>query len=158
MRENTQKKLLKQFSEIQEQNNEQRIKIDGLAKNITLLEYKKSHINDELQNKLDFDEKNYEKNLRLYKSLMRKYEYFLEEYNTYMKSGNEITKIDVKLNDYTNAKYTLKEEDLDIELNEQILRKENLIDNINDLKSKIKFLEKKQKEEKLKEEKKKSFM
>lgn len=154
MRENTQKKLLKQFSEIQEQNNEQRIKIDGLAKNITLLEYKKSHINDELQNKLDFDEKNYEKNLRLYKSLMRKYEYFLEEYNTYMKSGNEITKIDVKLNDYTNAKYTLKEEDLDIELNEQILRKENLIDNINDLKSKIKFLEEKQKEEKLKEEKK----
>ena len=150
MRENTHKNLLKQFSEIQEQNDEQRQKIDGLTKNITLLEYKKSHINDELQTQLDLDERKYEKNLRLYKSLMRKYEYFLEEYNTYIKSGNEIAKVDVKLNDYTNAKNTLIEEDLDIELNEQLLRKKNLMDNINELKIKIKILEDKQKEEKLK--------
>ena len=150
MRENTHKNLLKQFSEIQEQNDEQRQKIDGLTKNITLLEYKKSHINDELQTQLDLDERKYEKNLRLYKSLMRKYEYFLEEYNTYIKSGNEIAKVDVKLNDYTNAKNTLIEEDLDIELNEQLLRKKNLMDNINELKIKIKILEDKQKEDKLK--------
>jgi len=150
MRENTHKNLLKQFSEIQEQNDEQRQKIDGLTKNITLLEYKKSHINDELQTQLDLDERKYEKNLRLYKSLMRKYEYFLEEYNTYIKSGNEIAKIDVKLNDNTNAKNTLIEEDLDIELNEQLLRKKNLMDNINELKIKIKILEDKQKEDKLK--------
>ena len=153
MRENTHKNLLKQFSEIQEQNDEQRQKIDGLTKNITLLEYKKSHINDELQTQLDLDERKYEKNLRLYKSLMRKYEYFLEEYNTYIKSGNEIAKVDVKLNDYTNAKNTLIEEDLDIELNEQLLRKKNLMDNINELKIKIKILEDKQKEDKLKHEK-----
>ena len=150
MRENTHKNLLKQFSEIQEQNDEQRQKIDGLTKNITLLEYKKSHINDELQTQLDLDERKYEKNLRLYKSLMRKYEYFLEEYNTYIKSGNEIAKVDVKINDYTNAKNTLIEEDLDIELNEQLLRKKNLMDNINELKIKIKILEDKQKEDKLK--------
>jgi hypothetical protein len=150
MRENTHKNLLKQFSEIQEQNDEQRQKIDGLTKNITLLEYKKSHINDELQTQLDLDERKYEKNLRLYKSLMRKYEYFLEEYNAYIKSGNEIAKIDVKLNDNTNAKNTLIEEDLDIELNEQLLRKKNLMDNINELKIKIKILEDKQKEDKLK--------
>ena len=150
MRENTHRNLLKQFSEIQEQNDEQRQKIDGLTKNITLLEYKKSHINDELQTQLDLDERKYEKNLRLYKSLMRKYEYFLEEYNTYIKSGNEIAKVDVKLNDYTNAKNTLIEEDLDIELNEQLLRKKNLMDNINELKIKIKILEDKQKEDKLK--------
>ena len=150
MRENTHKNLLKQFSEIQEQNDEQRQKIDGLTKNITLLEYKKSHINDELQTQLNLEERKYEKNLRLYKSLMRKYEYFLEEYNTYIKSGNEIAKIDVKLNDNTNAKNTLIEEDLDIELNEKLLRKKNLMDNINELKLKIKILEDKQKEDKLK--------
>ena len=150
MRENTHKNLLKQFSEIQEQNDEQRQKIDGLTKNITLLEYKKSHINDELQTQLNLEERKYEKNLRLYKSLMRKYEYFLEEYNTYIKSGNEITKVDVKINDYTNAKNTLIEEDLDIELNEKLLRKKNLMDNINELKLKIKILEDKQKEDKLK--------
>ena len=154
MKENTQRSLLKQFSEIQEQNNEQRQKIDTLTKNISLLEYKKSTINDELQNQLNLDERKYETNLRLYKSLMRKYEYFLEEYNTYIKSGNEITSVDVKLNDYTNAKNTLIEEDLDIELNEQLLRKKNLMDNINDLKLKIKNLEEKQKKEKLKQEKK----
>ena len=153
MKENAQKSLLKQFSEIQEQNNEQRQKIDSLAKNISLLEYKKSTINDELQNQLQLDERKYETNLRLYKSLMRKYEYFLEEYNTYIKSGNEVASVDVKLNDYTNAKNTLIEEDLDIELNEQLLRKKNLMDNINDLKLKIKVLEQKQKEEKLKQEK-----
>ena len=153
MRENTHKNLLKQFSEIQEQNDEQRQKIDGLTKNITLLEYKKSHINDELQTQLNLEERKYEKNLRLYKSLMRKYEYYLEEYNTYIKSGNEITKVDVKINDYTNAKNTLIEEDLDIELNEKLLRKKNLMDNINELKLKIKILKDKQKEDKLKHEK-----
>ena len=153
MRENTHRNLLKQFSEIQEQNDEQRQKIDGLTKNITLLEYKKSHINDELQTQLNLEERKYEKNLRLYKSLMRKYEYYLEEYNTYIKSGNEITKVDVKINDYTNAKNTLIEEDLDIELNEKLLRKKNLMDNINELKLKIKILKDKQKEDKLKHEK-----
>jgi len=157
MRENTNKKLLKQFSEIQEQNNEQRKKIDGLAKNITLLEYKKDHITDELQTQLNFDEGNYEKHLKLYKLLKMKYEYFLEEYNTYIKSGNEITKIDVKLFDDTNARNTLIEENLDIELTEQKLKTKNLMDNINNLKNKIKILKEKQKEEKIKEEKKEHF-
>lgn len=157
MRENTNKKLLKQFSEIQEQNNEQRKEIDNLSKNITSLEYKKEHIIDELQNKLNFDQRNYEKHLRLYKSLSRKYEYYMDEYNTYIKSGNEITKVDVKLFDNTNAKNTLIEEDLDIELNEQLIKKKNLMDNINTLKIKIKKLEDIQSEEQLKEEKKQSL-
>ena len=157
MRENTNKKLLKQFAEIQEKNNEQRQKIDGLSKNITLLEYKRAHINDELQTQLNFDERNYEKHLQLYKSLARKYEFFLEEYNTYIKSGNEITKVEVKLNDNTNARNFLIEEDLDIELNEKLIKKKNLLENINNLKIKLKFLEEKQKEEKLKEEKKQNY-
>ena len=157
MRENTNKKLLKQFAEIQEKNDEQRQKIDGLAKNITLLEYKRAHINDELQTQLNFDERKYEKHLRLYKSLVRKYEFFLEEYNTYTKSGNEITKVEVKLNDETNARNSIIEEDLDIELKEVLLKKKNLLDNINNLKIKLKILEERQKEEKLKEEKKQYF-
>ena len=157
MRENTNKTLMKQFSEIQERNNEQRKKIDNLSKNISLLEYKKSHVNDELETKLTFDASNYEKHLRLYKALKRKYEYLIEEYNTFIKSGNEITKIDVKLFDNTNAKNFLIEENLDIALNEQKIRKQNLLDNISDLKIKIKYLKEKQEEEKLKEEKKKYF-
>ena len=157
IKENTNKKLMGQFSKIQDQNNEQRKKIDNLSKDITLLEYKRCHANDELENQLVFDEKNYEKHLRLYKSLKRKYEYLIEEYNTFMKSGNEITKIEVKLFDDTNAKNSIIEENLDIELNEQRIRKQNLMDNINDIKKKIKFMEEKQKEEQLKEEKKLRF-
>ena len=133
------------------------IKLDLSTKRNSLLEYKKNHINDELQTQLDFDEKTYEKHVRLYKALIRKYDYFLDEYNTYIKSGNEITKVDVKLYDNTNAKNSLIEENLDIELNEQIIRKQNLMENINNLKEKIKFLAEKQKEEKLKEEKKHHF-
>ena len=157
MRENTNKKLLKQFAEIQEKNDEQRQKIDSLSKKITLLEYKNAHINDELQTQLNLDEANYEKHLRLYKSLVRKYEFFLEEYNAYSKSGIEITKVEVKLNDDTNARNSLIEEDLDIELNEQLIKKKNLLDNINNLKIKLKILEERQKEEKLKGEKKQNF-
>lgn len=153
IKKNINKKLLKQFNEIQEENNVQRIKIDDLGKNITLLEFKRDHLTDELQDQFKTDETNYEKHMKLYKSLVRKYEYYLEEYNTYMKSGNEIAKIDVKLFDDTRAKNTLIEENLDIKLNEQLLKKENLMDNINDLKEKIKILEEKQKEEQEKEEK-----
>ena len=148
VKENTNQKLMKQFSEIQEKNNKQRKRIDGLSKNINLLEYKKSHVNDELETQLVIDEKNYEKHLKLYKILKLKYEYFLEEYNSFVKSGNEITKIDVKLFDDMNAKNYLIEENLDIELNEQKMRSQNLIDNIKELKLKIKKLDEKQKEEK----------
>jgi len=157
MRENTYQKLLRQFSEIQEQNNEQRVKIEELSKNINLLEYKKAHINDELQSKLDLEEKNYEKHLRLYKSLIRKYEYYLNEYNMFSKSGNEIAQIDVKLFDNTNVKNTIMEEDLRIELNEKIIKKENLLENINMLKKRIKILQERQKDYKLKEVNKKHF-
>ena len=78
----------------------------------------------------------------------------MEEYNTFLKCGDEITKIDVKLFDDTNAKNALIEENLEVELNEKLIKKSYLLDNINNLKLQIKIIEDKQKEEKLLEEKK----
>ena len=154
MRENIHSQLVERFNTIQEQNNEQRIKIEELSKKIKSLEHKLSTVQNELQAEIDEDRKNYEKISRLYNTLIRKYKFFLEEYNEYNKTGSEITSIDVKLNDFTKVKNSLKEEDLEIELNEKIIKKENLMMNINNLKKKIKILEDKKKEEQLKEEKK----
>ena len=154
MRQTTKEKLNKEFIDIQERNSKQREKIETLQYKINELEYRKSHLQEELQKQLEKDEKKYEQHLKLYKSLYKKYEYFLEEYNTFLKCGDEITKIDVKLFDDTNAKNALIEENLEVELNEKLIKKSYLLDNINNLKLQIKIIEDKQKEEKLLEEKK----
>ena len=154
MRQTTKEKLNKEFIDIQERNAKQREKIETLQNKINELEYRKSHLQEELQKQLEKDEKKYEQHLKLYKSLYKKYEYFLEEYNTFLKCGDEITKIDVKLFDDTNAKNALIEENLEVELNEKLIKKSYLLDNINNLKLQIKIIEDKQKEEKLLEEKK----
>ena len=154
MRQTTKEKLNKEFIDIQEGNAKQREKIETLQYKINELEYRKSHLQEELQKQLEKDEKKYEQHLKLYKSLYKKYEYFLEEYNTFLKCGDEITKIDVKLFDDTNAKNALIEENLEVELNEKLIKKSYLLDNINNLKLQIKIIEDKQKEEKLLEEKK----
>ena len=154
MRELAKVKLGKDFIDIQERNAKQREKIESLQNSINDLEYKKSHLNEELQKQVEKDEKKYEEHLKMYKSLLKKYYFFLDEYNTFLKSGDEITKIDVKLDDETNAKNYLIEEDLEVKLNEKLIKKSYLLGNINDLKLQIKFIEDKQKEEKLREEKK----
>ena len=154
MRELAKVKLGKDFIDIQERNAKQREKIESLQNSINDLEYKKSHLNEELQKQVEKDEKKYEEHLKMYKSLLKKYYFFLDEYNTFLKSGDEITKIDVKLDDETNAKNFLIEEDLEVKLNEKLIKKSYLLGNINDLKLQIKFIEDKQKEEKLREEKK----
>ena len=154
MRELAKVKLGKDFIDIQERNAKQREKIESLQNNINDLEYKKSHLNEELQKQVEKDEKKYEEHLKMYKSLLKKYYFFLDEYNTFLKSGDEITKIDVKLDDETNAKNYLIEEDLEVKLNEKLIKKSYLLGNINDLKLQIKYIEDKQKEEKLREEKK----
>ncbi len=154
MRELAKVKLGKDFIDIQERNAKQREKIESLQNSINDLEYKKSHLNEELQKQLEKDEKKYEEHLKMYKSLLKKYDYFLDEYNTFLKCGDEITKIDVKLFDDTNAKNYLIEENLEVELNEKLIKKSYLLGNINNLKLQIKFIEDKQKEEKLSEEKK----
>ena len=154
MRELAKVKLGKDFIDIQERNAKQREKIESLQNSINDLEYKKSHLNEELQKQVEKDEKKYEEHLKMYKSLLKRYYFFLDEYNTFLKSGDEITKIDVKLDDETNAKNYLIEEDLEVKLNEKLIKKSYLLGNINDLKLQIKFIEDKQKEEKLREEKK----
>ena len=153
IRQNANKILLVKYKDIQEKNNVQRKELDELDKKITFLENKKTTINEELQNQLINEQKKYEKYLKLYKILKNKYEYFLEEYNSYMKSGDEITKVEVKLFDDTNARNSIIEEDLEVKLNEKLIKKDNLVDKINQLKIKIKYLEEKQKEEKEREEK-----
>jgi hypothetical protein len=154
IRQITKEKLTKELNEIQIRNTQQRDKIETLQKKLDALEYQKAHLNEELEKKMEFDENNYEKQLKLYKVLCKKYEIFLAEYNSYLKSGDEIAKIDVKLFDDTNIKNSLIEEDLDVELNEKLLKKSYLLNNINSLKSKIAVIEEKLHEEKIKEEKK----
>ena len=154
MREMTKVKLAKDFNEIQIRNSEQREKIETLQNKIKELEYKKSHLNEELQKQMEKDEKKYEEHLKMYKTLYKKYEFFLDEYNSFLKSGDEITKVDVKLDDDTNAKNYLIEENLEVELNEKLIKKSYLLDNINSLKLQIKIIEEKQQEERLREEKK----
>ena len=77
----------------------------------------------------------------------------MDEYNSYLKTGDEITKIEVKLFDDTNIKNSLIEEDLEVKLSDKLLKKTFLLGNIKDLKLQIKLVEEKLQEEKLKEEK-----
>lgn len=155
MRENSTRELQKQFNEVTEQTNEQRKKIEELGKKVNLLQYKNDHIQEELQSKLNNEETNYDDTLKKYKTLTNKYDYFLEEYNSYDKTGNEITKQEVKLFDNTKVKNILIEEDLKIKLNEKLLKKNNLMNKKNNIKNEIKLLEDKIKEQQLIDEKKK---
>ena len=57
LKENTNKKLLKEFSDIQEKNSQQKEKIDSLIFNIKDLEFKKINIKKELQEKIKVEKK-----------------------------------------------------------------------------------------------------
>ena len=155
MRENTNRELQKQFNEVTDQTNEQRIKIEEIGKKLSLLQYKKDHIEEELQSELNKEEINYDDHLKEYKTLINKYDYFLEEYNSYDKTGNEIAKQEVKLFDNTKVKNMLIEEDLNIKLNEKLLKRNNLMNKKNKIQNEIKMLEEKIREQQLIEEKKK---
>jgi len=157
MRKKTYIELQEQFIQVQRQTNEQNQEIEKLGKKVQSLEYKKEHIQEELQKQLEKDEKSFYNHIESYRTLCNKYEYYLEEYNTYDKTGNEKTSIEVKLFDDTNAKNSLIEEDLKVKLNEKLIKKNNLINQKNYLRKEIKILEDKQKEEELKEEKKNKF-
>ena len=157
MRKKTFIELQEQFNQVQRQANEQNKKIEELDKKVKSLEYKKDHIQEELQKQLEKDEQNFLKHVESYRTLCNKYEYFLEEYNTYDKTGDEKTQVEVKLFDDTNAKYSLIEEDLKVKLNDKLLKKNNLINQKSYLIKEIKILEDKQKEEQMNEEKKNKF-
>ena len=157
MRKKTFIELQEQFIQVQRQVNEQNKKVEELDKKVQSLEFKKNHIQEELQRQLENDEKKFYEHVESYTTLCHKYEYYLEEYNTYDKTGNEKTQVEVKLFDDTNAKNSLIEEDLKVKLNEKLLKKNNLINQKSYLIKEIKILEDKQKEEQLKEEKKNKF-
>ena len=106
---------------------------------------------------MEKDAKKYEEHIKLYKILVKKYRYYLDEYNSYLKTGDEITKIEVKLNDETNAKNCIIEENLEVDLSEKLIKKSVLLKNINNLKLQIKVMEEIQEEEKEKRKKEQLF-
>ena len=154
LKENKNKELLQRFSEIGEKNNKQKEKLDSLTFKVLDLEYKKSNLNVELKAQFETEQKNYEEKLKAYKALLCRHEYFLDEYNSFLKTADEMTKIDVKLFDDTKTRTILIKEDLDIKLNEKLLQKSYLMSNINKLKSKIKMIKEQEKEKKWNKEKK----
>ena len=157
MRRNSNTTLIKDFNDVQLRNAEQREKIEKLEKKIKELEFKKANLQNELQKQMEKDAKIYEDHLKLYQILVKKYKYYLDEYNSYLKTGDEITKIEVKLTDETNAKNCLIEENLEVELSEKLIKKSNLMTKINNLKLQIKEMEEKQEEEKIRKKKEKLY-
>ena len=85
-------------------------------------------------------------NEKQYNILSNGYEYYKDEYNSFLKTGDEMTKINVKLDDDTNAKNELIKEDLEVKLNDKIIQKSFLIGNINRLKLKMKSITDQEKE------------
>ena len=85
MRKKTYIELQEQFIQVQRQINEQNKKIEELSKKVQSLEYQKDHMQEELQKQLEKDEKNFYDHLESYRTLCHKYEYYLQEYNTYDK-------------------------------------------------------------------------
>lgn len=157
LKKKTNEKLLKEFHEIQENNNKLKKEIDSLDHNIKDLEYKKSTLQDDLEKQYEIDKKNYEELHKNYQNLFRVYNYLTDEYNSYAKSGDEITKLDVRLDDESFARSLLIKEDLEIKLNDKLIENSVLVENMNNLKKEIKIIEDKQQEEKAIQEKKIAF-
>ena len=99
MRNDANLKLIKDFDDVQKKTVEQREKIEKLEKKIKDLEFKKINLDEDLKKQMEKDAKKYEEHIKLYKILVKKYRYYLDEYNSNLKTGDEITKIEVKLDD-----------------------------------------------------------
>ena len=154
IKQGTNNKLTKEFNEIQARNNVQKEEINSLDYKIRELEYKKSTLHDDLIKQYETDKKNYENFLKKYQILVNTYKYLSNEYDSYAKSGDEITKIDVKLDDESYAKTLLIKEDLEVKLGDRLIENSALVENMNTLKKEIKVIEDKQQEERDKREKK----
>ena len=154
IKQGTNNKLIKEFNEIQARNNIQKEEINSLDYKIRELEYKKSTLHDDLIKQYETDKKNYENFLKRYQILVNTYKYLSNEYDSYAKSGDEITKIDVKLDDESYAKTLLIKEDLEVKLGDRLIENSALVENMNTLKKEIKVIEDKQQEERDKREKK----
>ena len=154
IKQGTNNKLIKEFNEIQARNNVQKEEINSLDYKIRELEYKKSTLHDDLIKQYETDKKNYENFFFFYQILVNTYKYLSNEYDSYAKSGDEITKIDVKLDDESYAKTLLIKEDLEVKLGDRLIENSALVENMNTLKKEIKVIEDKQQEERDKREKK----
>ena len=154
IKQGTNNKLIKEFNEIQARNNIQKEEINSLDYKIRELEYKKSTLHDDLIKQYETDKKNYENFLKKYQILVNTHKYLSNEYDSYAKSGDEITKIDVKLDDESYAKTLLIKEDLEVKLGDKLIENSALVENMNTLKKEIKVIEDKQQEERDKREKK----
>ena len=157
IKQGTNNKLIKEFNEIQARNNVQKEEINSLDYKIRELEYKKSTLHDDLIKQYETDKKNYENFLKKYQILVNTYKYLSNEYDSYAKSGDEITKIDVKLDDESYAKTLLIKEDLEVKLGDKLIENSALVENMNTLKKEIKVIEDKQEERDKREKKLLSF-
>ena len=157
LKQKTNEKLLREFHVIQANNNKLKEEIDSLDHNIKDLEYKKSTLQDDLEKQYEIDKKKYEELYKNYQNLFKVYNYLTDEYNSYAKTGDEITKLDVKLDDESFARSLLIKEDLEIKLNDKLIENSVLVENMNNLKKEIKIIEDKQQEEKANQEKKIAF-
>ena len=157
LKQKNNEKLLKEFNKIQANNNKLKEEIGSLDQNIKDLEYKKSTLQDDLQKQYEIDKKNYEELYKNYQNIFRFYNYLTKEYNSYAKTGDEITKLNVKLDDETFARSLLIKEDLEIKLNDRLIENSVLVENMNNLKKEIKIIEDKQQEEKSNRERKIAF-
>jgi hypothetical protein len=154
IKQSTNKKLLKEYDELQARNNVQKEEIDSLNYKIRELEYKKSTLHDDLIKQYETDKKNCDDFLKKYQDLINTYKYLSNEYNSFAKSGEEIAKIDVKLDDESYAKALLVKEDLEIKLGDRLIENSALVESVKSLKNDIKIIEDKQQEEREKREKK----
>lgn len=137
MRNDQQQKLEQEFDGIQDKIEQQRKTIAEIKKQICDLEKKKLHINEECIKQEKIDLKSFEKLEKEYKFLKKKYMFFQQEYNKYEKTGEELTKEEVRLFDKSNQNNIIIEENLEIKLNDANLKKERLTNVMEDLHKKI---------------------
>ena len=157
MKDKIRQNLLDKLNKIQFENNKQSTKIDELNNKIGGLELKKIKEMQKLEEEFHQEEENYKKILGSFDSLKRKYIFFTEEYNSYIKTGQEIAQQDVKLFDKTNATNCLEEENLTIKLKESKMKEVQLKEKLDILKSKVAILQKMKKQVINEDERKQNF-
>ena len=148
MKTNEQKKLNTELKNLESKIDDQRTKIEKLKTNIASLEDKKSHLNEEFDKQKKDEEKQYQKLKKDYKYMLKKRDYFQQAYDEYEKVPEDLVKIDIKLEDHTNEKNALKEENLNIQLIEKSFVTNRLMNSINNLNKKIKNFDADQKAKK----------
>ena len=157
MKEKEQKSLQEDINKIQDSNKSQSTKIEELTKKIKILENKRDHILEELEMEFQKEKDNYKKTLKEYEILKAKFRYYTDIYNSYSKTGQEVAKQDVKLFDSSSIKNTIIVENLDLKLNESLMKKKKLKNALDEIKKKIKPFEEKARKRKEFEEREKIF-